>query len=93
MCGINGIIDLNKCINLEQSIASMNNSLAHRGPDAKGVYVNNNVALGHRRLSIIDLSKAANQPLVSIDENTIILEKKDESQSIHKDEIYDIKVK
>ena len=73
MCGINGIIDLNKCINLEQSIASMNNSLAHRGPDAKGVYVNNNVALGHRRLSIIDLSKAANQPLVSIDENYVIV--------------------
>ncbi|MFZ4647483.1 MAG: asparagine synthase (glutamine-hydrolyzing), partial [Gemmataceae bacterium] len=41
----------------------MTNSIAHRGPDAEGFYHDENIALGHRRLSIIDLSAAANQPM------------------------------
>jgi asparagine synthase (glutamine-hydrolysing) len=41
----------------------MTDRLAHRGPDAEGFFVGNAAALGHRRLSIIDLSAAANQPL------------------------------
>jgi asparagine synthase (glutamine-hydrolysing) len=47
----------------------MNACLSHRGPDAGGVYYEEdermNIALGHRRLSIIDLSEAANQPFIS----------------------------
>jgi asparagine synthase (glutamine-hydrolysing) len=41
----------------------MTNAMAHRGPDADGFYTNDSIALGHRRLSIIDLSTAANQPI------------------------------
>lgn len=42
----------------------MTDSMAHRGPDADGFWVEANTAVGHRRLSIIDLSSAANQPFV-----------------------------
>ena len=45
----------------------MNDALAHRGPDADGCFVNDHVALGHRRLSIIDTSEKSNQPLFSKD--------------------------
>src|SRR5690606_4288002 len=51
----------------------MNRVLQHRGPDAAGVYQDETVDLGHRRLSIIDVSESANQPLVSTDENFIIV--------------------
>lgn len=45
----------------------MNTAMQHRGPDDEGVFVNNTVALGHRRLSIIDLSSAGHQPMKSVD--------------------------
>jgi asparagine synthase (glutamine-hydrolysing) len=63
MCGITGIRSF---INSNHSMAirSMNAALAHRGPDADGFYdEDGHIYLGHRRLSIIDLSAAANQPL------------------------------
>lgn len=62
MCGINGIysrIDVNKQI----AIKIMNKSIAHRGPDNDGVYIDDHIALGHTRLSIIDLSSNGNQPM------------------------------
>lgn len=45
----------------------MNAALAHRGPDAEGVWTEGPVALGHRRLAIIDLSDAGRQPMASAD--------------------------
>jgi asparagine synthase (glutamine-hydrolysing) len=42
----------------------MTDSMAHRGPDADGIWIEENTAFGHRRLSIIDLSSAANQPFI-----------------------------
>lgn len=65
MCGIAGFFSsssIDKTV-----IQNMTDSMAHRGPDANGFYQNENktVALGHRRLSIIDLSNAANQPMYS----------------------------
>jgi asparagine synthase (glutamine-hydrolysing) len=53
MCGICGKI--NPAGVTEQEIKQMISTLAHRGPDDKGIYLNNSVGLGHRRLSIIDL--------------------------------------
>jgi asparagine synthase (glutamine-hydrolysing) len=64
MCGIAGIYNLPE---LHDQLQAMVDSIAHRGPDAAGRFVRNEpypVALGHRRLSIIDLSPTANQPLV-----------------------------
>jgi asparagine synthase (glutamine-hydrolysing) len=63
MCGIAGVIHFNNVKADSAVIQRMTSGMQHRGPDADGFYVHNHVALGHRRLSIIDLSTAANQPL------------------------------
>ena len=63
MCGIAGIIDFSHTTDVRFAIQRMTDCVAHRGPDAQGLYIDENVALGHRRLSIIDLSEAANQPI------------------------------
>ncbi len=60
MCGISGIISKRRDINF--IIKSMNSGLSHRGPDHSSEHVFNNVALGHTRLSIIDLNERSNQP-------------------------------
>ncbi len=52
---------------LEQIVAPMVDAQRHRGPDAAGVWSDRACALGHRRLSIIDLSEAGNQPLSNED--------------------------
>jgi len=64
MCGINGIFSSN-IINHTQRIEQMNAQLAHRGPNDSGAYHEGSLALGHRRLSIIDLSSAGHQPMIS----------------------------
>ena len=64
MCGIAGILDFNKNTDTGQVIRKMTDAMAHRGPDADGFFVDGPIALGHRRLSIIDLSTAANQPFI-----------------------------
>jgi asparagine synthase (glutamine-hydrolysing) len=65
MCGISGIINFtNKEVN-KVDLKRINNALIHRGPDAEGYWYNNDktVGFGHRRLSILDLSKNANLPM------------------------------
>jgi asparagine synthase (glutamine-hydrolysing) len=74
MCGISGIISSsyteNKCRSVVQG---MNQMLAHRGPDNDGIWQEEHVCLGHRRLSIIDLSPESNQPLLSNDQRYVIV--------------------
>ena len=62
MCGIAGIVGFKNKDFCRQKINLMAESLEHRGPDATGIYVDENVAFAHLRLSIIDLSDNANQP-------------------------------
>ena len=62
MCGITGIFNLKSSEKLDAPIRTMTDALAHRGPDSGGYFVESKIALGHRRLSIIDLSTSANQP-------------------------------
>ena len=64
MCGINGILSPT-IDDQEGRIKAMNQRLSHRGPDDEGVWGQEGVALGHKRLSIIDLSSAGHQPMVS----------------------------
>jgi asparagine synthase (glutamine-hydrolysing) len=66
MCGIAGFVSHKFS---RQHLQNMTDCLAHRGPDADGFFYDENtgVGLGHRRLSIIDLSAAANQPFYSAD--------------------------
>jgi len=63
MCGICGIHGIGEDDSQDSSLNKMVRALSHRGPDASGTYVDNSVALGHTRLSIIDLSDSANQPM------------------------------
>jgi asparagine synthase (glutamine-hydrolysing) len=68
MCGFTGIYDPSQqASNLGECVRRMTETLAHRGPDAEGIYSSNGIALGHRRLSIIDLSSAGHQPMKSPD--------------------------
>ena len=65
MCGISGFIDFNKKTTLSV-LEKMNRVMAHRGPDGEGYEIYNTdtaiVGLGHRRLSIIDLTEGGRQP-------------------------------
>ena len=64
MCGIAGIVAPGRSEQeLNVAIGLMNRLQTHRGPDGEGVFVEPGVALGHRRLSIIDLSDAGKQPM------------------------------
>lgn len=65
MCGIAGIFNLNGKTVAEKQIKQMAGALAHRGPDGEDVFVNENIALGHRRLAILDTSQKASQPMPS----------------------------
>jgi asparagine synthase (glutamine-hydrolysing) len=65
MCGIAGFAWLNGRAASVEHLTPMTNAIAHRGPDGEGAHVEKSVALGHRRLAIIDLSEAANQPMDS----------------------------
>jgi len=63
MCGISGIINIDRSNVEKVEIENINNLIAHRGPDDDGFYFNENFAFGHRRLSIIDLSDMGHQPM------------------------------
>ncbi|HQQ93063.1 MAG TPA: asparagine synthase (glutamine-hydrolyzing) [Bacteroidia bacterium] len=74
MCGINGIISSTGHAEKNAAlIRKMNARLAHRGPDNEGVWTTDTVGLGHRRLSIIDLSPESNQPMRSNDGRYVIV--------------------
>ncbi len=73
MCGICGIFDTDNIVNSKDNISLINSYLSHRGKDGKGIYINNNIALGHTRLSIIDLSFAAKQPMISNDKRYVLV--------------------
>lgn len=67
MCGIAGILEKQPRSASHQLIKKMTDAIAHRGPDGEGVFVQDNVALGHRRLAIIDPTPAGHQPMQSVD--------------------------
>jgi len=79
MCGINGIVYLNLYNSkeppafFEDKISRMNTEIAHRGPDGAGMLINYPVCLGFRRLSIIDLSEEASQPMFNEDRSIAII--------------------
>lgn len=77
MCGITGFWQLDSLtsdLKLDETIKKMANTLSHRGPDDFGIWIDYNlkIALGHRRLSILDVSKAGHQPMVSKNGNYVI---------------------
>jgi asparagine synthase (glutamine-hydrolysing) len=65
MCGIAGFLNLNDAPAEEHLVVRMADRIAHRGPDSCGSYVSGALALGHRRLRVVDLSERAAQPLTN----------------------------
>lgn len=74
MCGINGILHFqsNKKVD-ERILIKMRDSLLHRGPDDQGLFIDKNLGFGHRRLSILDVSSAGNQPFISDDQRYVMI--------------------
>lgn len=69
MCGIAGYIGKNPN---QQTLKKMTDRIAYRGPDSEGFYVDDKIALGHRRLAIIDLSTGS-QPIYNEDQSIVIV--------------------
>lgn len=73
MCGIVGILNVNSSTPINTSLLKqMNDAVQHRGPDAHGYHIDDDIGLGHRRLSIIDL-EGGKQPLYNEDENVVVV--------------------
>ena len=76
MCGLTGFCDFNKKLSI-QDLQKATDCLQHRGPDGSGTVVFNtpqaNIGLGHRRLSILDLSEQGSQPMYSDDKNIVLI--------------------
>ena len=78
MCGITGLVDFQHSLGgdeLKRVVSAMTETLIHRGPDAGAVWVDQaaGVALGHRRLAILDLSPAGSQPMASADGRFVVV--------------------
>jgi asparagine synthase (glutamine-hydrolysing) len=72
MCGITGLIYLNKDIVSPIILKKMTDAIAHRGPDGEGHWIEGNVGIGHRRLAIIDLSPSGKQPMTTNDNRYVL---------------------
>lgn len=71
MCGFAGFVG--EVENREQVLKAMMNTIIHRGPDSEGTYIDEEAALGFRRLSIIDLSEIGDQPLYNEDRTKVLV--------------------
>ncbi len=72
MCGICGIVRFDGRQPDLQALDRLTDALAHRGLDGRGTFIHGNAGLGHRRLSIIDLTQAAAQPMRSDDQSVAL---------------------
>jgi len=73
MCGITGIFNPGGQPLGDKIISSMTDALAHRGPDGRGIFVEETIALGHRRLAILDTSNKGAQPMSSHDNRWVVV--------------------
>ena len=73
MCGIAGEVDLKYRGGGRGRVASMNKAQRHRGPDDNGVFTRDNIALGHQRLAIIDITPSGKQPMISDDGRYVLV--------------------
>ncbi len=72
MCGIAGVFNLDGSPYALGNLKKMAQAIAHRGPDGEGFFIENNIALAHRRLAILDVSPRGAQPMSSKDGNWVI---------------------
>ena len=72
MCGIVGFTNTRNVTDPESVVKKMTDRIVHRGPDSEGSYVDDSIAMGFRRLSIIDLSEKGSQPIFNEDGSVVI---------------------
>jgi asparagine synthase (glutamine-hydrolysing) len=72
MCGVAGLVNLNGDNVSLITLKGMTDAISHRGPDGEGHWIENNVGIGHRRLSIIDLSLDGRQPMISTEHGLVL---------------------
>ena len=82
MCGIVGAVEVKGCRANPVALRAAADLLYKRGPDDSGIWIENNVGLGHRRLAILDVTSAGHQPMVSQDGRYVI---------VHNGEIYNFR--
>ncbi len=82
MCGIAGIVGQHRHSRRREKLQKMLTAIEYRGPDDEDIYESSEVILGHRRLSILDLSKNGRQPMGSTDRSCWVT---------HNGEIYNFK--
>ena len=63
MCGVSGVVAKTEAVEARREVALMNAAVRHRGPDGEGIFSRPGLALGHRRLAILDLSEHGHQPM------------------------------
>lgn len=74
MCGISGLFDQARPSELHSRISKMNDAIFYRGPDDEGIWIDEcGLALGHRRLAIVDLSSAGHQPMHSHNQRYVLV--------------------
>lgn len=73
MCGIAGILSTRPGKKYYNEVIKMTETIRHRGPDDSGIFSDGNICLGHRRLSIIDLSENGHQPMFNADSTICIV--------------------
>lgn len=73
MCGIVGVFNLNGEPFGLSALRSMADAISHRGPDGDGYFIGDNIALGHRRLAILDVSPKGAQPMTSKDGKWVVI--------------------
>ena len=72
MCGIAGILGQYNTDTKKADLKSMMAAISHRGPDGSGEYHDDNIAMGHQRLSVIDLTSDSHQPMTSFEGRYVI---------------------
>jgi asparagine synthase (glutamine-hydrolysing) len=73
MCGICGIFNLDREPISHRHLKAMIDALSHRGPDDEGLFIDINIALGHRRLSVLDVTPSGHQPMATEDGNIVLV--------------------
>src|SRR4051794_35622265 len=72
MCGISGILDLAGAPASPEVLQAMADAISHRGPDGEGIWTDGAFGFGHRRLAVLDLTDAAEQPMATSDGRFVI---------------------
>ena len=73
MCGIAGVFNLNGDVFPLHQLKKMAKAIEHRGPDSEGFYIEEGIALAHKRLAILDLSSKGDQPMTSKDGKWVLV--------------------